>query len=43
MNAPYTKPVELLSTEEGETHDVAAAHSDIAAKFEAHIRMARTG
>jgi uncharacterized sulfatase len=40
---PYTKPVELydLSNDVGENRDVAAAHPEIAAKFEAYITAAR--
>ncbi|HEX3602279.1 MAG TPA: sulfatase-like hydrolase/transferase, partial [Lacipirellulaceae bacterium] len=44
VKAPHTKPAELfdLSNDVGEEHDVAAAHPDIAAKFNDFIRAART-
>ena len=34
MNAPYTKPVELLSADIGEKHDLTDDHPDTMAKFE---------
>jgi hypothetical protein len=44
VKAPHTKPLQLfdLSMDIGEEHNVAAAHPDIVAKFNAYIRTART-